>query len=426
MIKKINSPYILAKKLIPLNRSLISSGNIKTLKILRLINKNLKIKKINCGTKVFDWKIPDEWIVNDAYAIDPNGKKIFDYKKNNLRLMGYSVKTSVTLNLIQFRKKIFTSDKDKNAIPYVTSYYKKNWGFCASKKEKSNLKNGQYKIKIDTKFKKSSFKFGEIFKKGISKKEIIFSTYICHPSLANNEISGPVVAIFLSKFINKIKNKFSYRFIFSSETVGTIGYINKNINNLKKNTLAGFILTCVGDERNYSFLPSKYGNTIADRVSKKILNKAKLKIKYYTWKDRGSDERQFCSPGVDLPFCSIMRSKYGEYKEYHTSMDQLDTVVTSKGLLQTINLYKKVIQEFERLDFPVCTKICEPFLTKYKLYPTISHMGIEKKTSNLLDYLSYSDGNNSTDDIQKYLKVSKNEINKITKILLKNKLIKLN
>ena len=425
-MKKFNSAYKLAKKIIPLNRTLIGKGNFLTLKILKTINQNLKIKKIRCGTKVFDWKIPNEWVVNKAYIIDPKGNKIFDYSKNNLRLMGYSKKISRILNLNQLKKKLFVSEKINDAIPYVTSYYKKNWGFCVSKNEKAGLKDGKYKIEIDTNFKKSSLNFGEIHKKGISKKEIVFSTYICHPSLANNEISGPVVAIFLSKFIEKINNKFSYRFIFTSETIGAIAYIKKNIKNLKKNTLAGFILTCVGDERNYSFLPSKYGNTIADRICKKILKGEKLKTKYYEWKNRGSDERQYCSPGVDLPFCSIMKSKYGDYKEYHTSHDKMDNVVTSKGLLQSINLYKKIILNFEKLDFPKSTKTCEPFLTKYELSPAISHIGTRQHTLHLMDYLSYSDGTNSIDDIQEYLKISKNKITSITKILLKNKLIKLN
>lgn len=420
------SPYKLAKKLMPINRSLISKGNVKTLRILKKINKDLKIKKIKSGTKVFDWRIPNEWVVNHAFIVSPDGKRIFDYKRNNLRLLGYSCKIKKKLNLKELKKKLFVSKLIKNAIPYVTSYYKKDWGFCVSQNEKLKLKKGKYLVNIDTEFKKTSFNYGEIFKKGKSKKEIIFSTYICHPSLANNEISGPVVAIYLSKFIEKLNNKFSYRFIFSSETVGTIGYIQRNLSKLKKNTLAGFILTCVGDEKNYSFMPSKYGNTITDRISRKILKRERLNVKFFNWKDRGSDERQYCSPGVDLPFCSIMRSKYGEYKEYHTSMDQIGKVVTSKGLQGSLKIYKRVIKEFEKLDFPLCTKVCEPFLTKYKLYPTTSHLGIQKKTSNILDYLSYSDGTNSTNDIQKILKISKNEINYLTNILIKNKLITLN
>ena len=241
-------------------------------------------------------------------------------------------------------------------------------------KDKKNLIDGKYTVNIDSKFTNGKMYYGEIFIPGRSKKEILFTTYICHPSMANNEISGQVVNLFLSLKIKSKKRKYSYRFIFVPETIGAISYISKNFSSLKKNLLAGFILTCVGDERAYSYLPSRDGNTLADKISLKILRNTKGKKKYYTWLDRSSDERQFCSPGVDLPVCSLMRSKYVSYKEYHTSLDVLGKVVTSKGLNQSLSFFTKNINEIEKQYIHQKTEKSEHIYDKTKLYHTTKNL----------------------------------------------------
>ena len=217
--------------------------------------------------------------------------------------------------------------------------------------------------------------------------------------MANNELSGPVIALYLSKFLKKKKRKYSYRIIFSSETIGSIAYIKRNLIKLKKNLLAGYILTCVGDERCFSFMPSKEGNTTSDRYALSVFKKIKKKKVFYSWLDRASDERQYCAPGIDLPVCSIMRSKYGSYKEYHTSLDTIGSVVTAKGLKESFQIYKTIINNFEKSFFPKSKHRCEPFMTKYKLYPSVNNRSnwvipSEIKVRNIMNFLSYSDGKN--------------------------------
>ncbi len=215
----------LCKKLLPLNRSLTGNGNRQTLKILKGICKNLKIKEIPSGKKVFDWTIPDEWNAKNAWIRCPNGKKIAIYKKNNLHLVSYSKKMNAKMSLDQLEKHLHYIKEQPNAIPYVTSYYNKNWGFCISYNEKKKLKKGTYEIFIDSTFSKGSLTYGEILIPGIEKKEIFLSTYICHPSMANNELSGPTVTIFLAKWLMEQKRRYSYRIIFIPETIGSISYL---------------------------------------------------------------------------------------------------------------------------------------------------------------------------------------------------------
>ena len=225
----------LGKKLWPLNRSITGKGVIQTLKILKSYNNKLKIIKFKSGKKVFDWTIPNEWEVYEAWIKDNNGKKIVDFKKNNRHLVGYSSSIKKKLFLKQFINRLHFHRNQPNAIPYVTSYYKKDWGFCISYNQLKKFdKKKKYKIYIDTKFKKGFLNCAEVYLPG-KKKEIIFSTYICHPSMANNELSGPIISIFLSKWLRNFKNrKWSYRFIFAPETIGSIAYLSKNFKKLKK------------------------------------------------------------------------------------------------------------------------------------------------------------------------------------------------
>jgi aminopeptidase-like protein len=344
---------LIIKKLIrslwPINRSISGKGFDKSLKIIKNEIRTLKIKKIKTDSKVFDWIVPQEWNVTEAWIKDEDGKEIINFKNNNLHLMGYSQPIDKVLNFNQLNAHLYSLKTQPDAIPYVTSYYNKNWGFCLKYRERKKLnKKKKYHVFIKSKFIKGFLRYGEIILPGRSKKEIFISTYLCHPSLANNELSGPILTSLISSWLEKKNNRFyTYRIIFIPETIGSIVYIKKNLDNLKKRMLAGFVVTCVGDERNYSYLPSRSGDTVSDRIIKKTLNENKIKYKSYTWLDRGSDERQYCSPGVDLPVASLMRSKYGTYKEYHTSLDVFGNVVTTRGLLQSLNIYKKMIQELD-------------------------------------------------------------------------------
>ena len=413
-----------AKKLWPLNRSLTGKGVNST---LQLIKKKIPIKILNfkSETKVFDWKIPKVWDLKDAWIKDKYDKKIVDFKSNNLHIVGYSQKVNKTLNLKDLKKKIHTLKKQPNAIPYVTSYYKKDWGFCLEYNRLKKLKNQKYKVYINSSFKNGNLKLGELLIKGKTRKEVLISTYICHPSMANNEISGIVIATKLAQWIKKKKFKFSYRFLFLPETIGSIAYLSKNFKKLKKNVIAGYVLTCIGDDRNFSLLESKQKNSFSDIIAKKILKK-KNNVKIYDWTSRGSDERQYCSPGIDLPIASLMRTKYDEYPEYHTSLDKIGTVVTKKGLDGGFIFVKQVIECLEKQTFPKSKTYCEPFLSKKKIYPTLSKRGsVDKELSKKLDYLSYCDGKNSLIEISNKMNLNTKDSKKILYFLKKNNLIKL-
>jgi len=424
MNKKL-TPISFAKKIFPLNRSLSGSGNRQTLKEIKKLCSKLIIKKFVSNKKVYDWRIPLEWNVRDAYIIDPNGKKICSFKKNNLHLVGYSYPQKKNINLNELQKHLHSIPDKPSAIPYVTTYYEKNWGFCISHKQRKKLIRGNYKVFINTELKKGALNYGEIFIKGKSNKEVFFSTYICHPSMANNETSGITVNTFLAKILSKKKTYYSYRFVFLPETIGSIAYLSKNLKKMKAKIIAGFNITCVGDERSFSLLLSKYGNTFTDFIAKKNFKILKGKKRIYSWNDRGSDERQYCSPFIDLPICSLMRSKYGEYKEYHNSLDQLGSVVTNKGLSQSIEVYKKIIEDIEKSNFPTSVKKCEPFMTKYNLYNTLKKNKFKINPRKIMDYLSWCDGKNSSEMIKEKINVSKLFEKDIFKVLLKKKLIKL-
>ena len=416
----------LARELWPLNRSLTGDGVRQTLRILKKYNKSLKLLKFKSGEKVFDWTIPKEWFVKDAWIKDNKNKKIIDFKKNNLHLVGYSFPINKSFILEKIKKKLHFHKNQPSAIPYVTSYYNKNWGFCLSYNQFKKLKKkDKFSVFIDSGFKKGFLNCAEIFIPGKSKKEILFSTYICHPSMANNELSGPIISIFLSKWIKTIKNRrWSYRFIFVPETIGSIAYLSKNYKKLKKNVIAGYVLTCLGDERSYSFLPSKFQNSISDKIARKVLNNC-VRFKEYSWLESRSDEIQFCSPGIDLPIASIMRTKYGEYPEYHTSLDTIGKVVTTKGLDGSLKLLKKIIKEFESSYFPLAINKCEPQLGKRGLYPNLSKKNSVRNYVRLIQYfLSYSDGTNSISEIAEKCNSNLNQITKISKLLERKKLIK--
>jgi aminopeptidase-like protein len=396
----------LAKKLWQLNRSITGEGVKTTLSILKELNPSLTIHNVPSGTKVFDWQIPLEWHVNDAYILTPCGKKICDFKKNNLHLVGYSVPVKKKLSFEELQKNLHSIPEQPNAIPYITSYYEERWGFCISQNERDLLKEGEYQVFIDTKLFNGSLTYGEILIKGESDKEIYLSTYICHPSMANNELSGIVVASYIANWLCQNKNnRFSYRFVFVPETIGSITYLSKHYVHLKKKVIAGFNISCVGDERSYSYLPSRNGNTISDKVAKHVLKWIDSNYITYSWLERGSDERQYCAPGIDLPIASILRTKYAEYPEYHTSLDNLDSVVTPKGLEGGYLALTKAIELIEKNNIYKVNVLCEPQMSRRGLYPTLSKKSSKNQTELIMNFISYCDGEHSLLDIAEKINV---------------------
>ena len=395
-----NDIHALAKRLWPINRSITGDGVRETLSILKEILPELVTYEVPSGTQVFDWTIPKEWRVNDAYIVTPSGKRICEFKKNNLHLVGYSTPIRSRLSLSELQNHLYSLPNQPNAIPYITSYYKERWGFCLTHEERGCLEDGEYEVFIDSELFDGGLTYGEVLIKGESSKEVFISTYVCHPSMANNELSGPCVTTFLAKKLKGLgRTKYSYRLIFIPETIGSITYLSKNIEHLKKSVVAGFNVSCVGDNRDYSYLPSRNGNTLSDQVAKHVLKYTCSTYKSYTWSDRGSDERQYCAPGIDLPIASIMRTKYGKYDEYHTSLDDLINVVTAEGLEGGFNAIWNAIEALERNIYPKVKVLCEPQLGKRGLYPTLSTKvsGVEVRL--MMDLITWSDGTRSLIEI---------------------------
>ena len=397
--------YNWIKDLYPFNRSLTGEGNRKTLRYIKKIIPQLSIKKVRSGTKCFDWKVPAEWNISEGYIENQNNKKIIDFKNNNLHVIGYSKPIDKWINFNELNEHLYSLPKMKDAIPYVTSYYENRWGFCITHNERLKLnKKNKYHVVIKSSFSNGNMNYGELIIKGKTKKEILLSTYICHPSMANNELSGIAVTTFLSKWLLQNKNHFSYRILFLPETIGSIYYLSRNYKKMKKNIVAGYVVTCVGDNRCYSYLPSKIENSLSNRAAKYILKRIDKKFKLYSFLDRGSDERQYCSPLINLPIGSIMRSKYGEYPEYHTSKDNMK-LVSPSGLSGGFVAIRKTIELIEKNFIYVNTFKCEPQLGKRNFYPTLSLPNSTEKIAPSMNLLAYADGKNDLLEISKIIKV---------------------
>ncbi len=414
--------------LFPICRSITGPGVRMTLNYIKKIAPNLKIFAVKSGKKVFDWKVPDEWQIQDGYILDHNKKKVVDFKKNNLHVVGYSEPINKNIKFNELDKNIYSLPKMSDAIPYVTSYYKKTWGFCMTHKQRLHLKKNRnyFQAVIKSKHTKGFLNYGEIIIPGKTKKEIFLSTYVCHPSLANNELSGPVVTTAIAEWINSLKNRYyTYRIVFIPETIGSIVYINKHLPKLKKNVIAAFNITCVGDNKSYSYLESKYKNTLSDKVSIKTFETLKLKYKKFNFfEHRGSDERQYSSPGVDLPFCSLMRTKYGEYKEYHTSKDNL-SFISPDGLLGGYNLLKTAIKILEINKNYIAVNKCEPHLSKRNLKSSLGGSKMKPSLKLLANILAYADGKTDLIDLSNMFKTNIFLINDKIELLKKMKLIKI-
>jgi len=387
--------YELCCELFPICRSLTGNGVRQTLTSLKKIIPQLMIHEVPTGTKVFDWTIPNEWNINDAFIADMQGKRIVDFKTSNLHVMGYSIPVNKIMKMTDINKHIYSLPDQPQAVPYITSYYKKRWGFCiADTLRKKLLKKPElkYHVNIDSTLAPGSLSYAELILPGCTDKEVLLSTYICHPSMANNEISGPVVLTELAKWLLSLTSRrYTYRIVFLPETIGSITYISRNLDSLQQNVEAGFVITCVGDNRTYSYLASRNGNTLADRVAKHVLKHHYPEYISYSFLDRGSDERQYCSPGVDLPVCSIMRSKYAEYPEYHTSLDDL-SIISPEGLEGSLSVYKKCLSLLENNKLMVNNVKCEPQLGPRGLYPTLSTKNSGIAVRNMMNFLAYSDG----------------------------------
>lgn len=383
-----------ARDLFPICRSLSGAGVRETLEYLRRIVPEMQIHEVPSGTRAMDWIVPDEWNISGGYIENEAGERLVDFADSNLHVVGYSEPIDGVFSREELEPHLHSLPDRPNTIPYVTSYYARDWGFCLTQNTRDRMGAGNYRCVIDSTLAPGNLTYGEIVLPGTSSSEIFLSTYVCHPSMANNELSGPVVTIALARWLaRKVDRRYGVRIVFIPETIGSIVYLSRHIEHLKQHVIAGFNVTCVGDDRAWSYLPSRHGETLADRVACHVLQHDHPDFVRYSYLDRGSDERQYCSPGVDLPVASVMRTKYGAYPEYHTSDDDL-SVITPAGLGGSFETLRRCIQCIEMNATYRTQTLGEPQLGRREL---ISNLGLgpqkmgdfRRRLSNLL---AYSDG----------------------------------
>tara|TARA_B100000686_G_C16806352_1_gene991068 strand:+ start:17317 stop:18615 length:1299 start_codon:yes stop_codon:yes gene_type:complete len=415
--------------LFPINRSITGDGVRNTLKILQEIVP-LTIKEYPSGQKVFDWIIPDEWNVKDAWIKNENGKKIVDYKVSNIHLVNYSTPVDAKISFKELKHHLYCHNKIPDAIPYRTTYYNRDWGFCVTKSQYKELENssGSLEVFIDSNFNENgSLTFGEILIPGKSKNEILISTYICHPSLANDNLSGLLMTAFLAnELLMKSELKRSYRIIWIPETIGAIAYCAFNKKNMKKID-SGLVITCVGGPGKFGYKKSFDRNHSVNAVIETVFQEEGIQFKSYPFDIHGSDERQYSSQGFRINVASLTKDKYYEYPFYHSSLDNLD-YIKAEYIDQSLRLHLKVLY---KLDTEPIYKNrypnCEINLSKHKLYPTIGGNQLPEKQKNKLDYILWllwkCDGKKGIYGLSKQLGVSHFEILEIAKLLERKKII---
>lgn len=384
--------YGWACELFPINRSLTGEGSRQTLAYFQRLLPPLQVHRVASGTRAFDWTVPPEWDITEAYLEDAGGRRIIDFAENNLHVVGYSVPVDAWLTLNELEPHLFSLPEQPDAIPYVTSYYEPRWGFCLTHRLRQALVPGRYHAVIRSRHFDGVLNYADLIISGDTDEEILLSTYICHPSMANNELSGPVVLAAIGRWLLDLpRRRYTYRLVFAPETIGAVVYLSYNLERLQEKVRAGFVLSCVGDERGYSYIASRQGNTLADRAARHILAHHAPGFASYGFLERGSDERQYCSPGADLPVCSVLRTRHGRYPEYHTSLDDL-SLISPKGLQGAIDVYAKIIWLLETNHHWKTCLPGEPQLGRLGLYPTLSRRGSSAEVRPLRDFLAYADG----------------------------------
>lgn len=413
--------YSLIEKLFPICRSITGDGVKQTLEI---ISKKipLEIKTIPSGTKVFDWTVPKEWNIKDAYIKNSKGEKIVDFQKSNLHVASYSQPINKKLNLNELKQHIYTLPQTPDWIPYRTLYYQDDWNFCLADNELHKLKEDTYHAVIESKFTEGNLTYGEFFLEGESTDEVLISTHICHPSMCNDNLSGISVVTQLAKFLQQKKRKYSYRFIFVPATIGTISWLAKNEDKLSKIKF-GIVAALLGDSSKFNYKKSRDGKSQIDKICEYVLDKSDYQYEIHDFSPYGYDERQYCSPGINLPVGRLTRAQNGEYDEYHTSADNLN-FVRSEYLNESFQVYLSIVKIIENNKrFINLFPKGEPQLGKRGLYNSVAG-NVKENELAMLWILNYSDGNHDLLDIAKLSNISFDIIFSASTLLLNNRLLK--
>lgn len=442
MLQKNADVENLFDELFPLHRSITGPGYRQSVEIIsRYIP--FKIGKVFSGEKIFDWTVPPEWIIEDAYLIDPDGNKILDFKINNLAVLNYSEPIDRIMELDELNKNLHSIPEYPDWVPYVTSYYKKTWGFCLTDRQRQELKPGKYHVAIKSSFIDGAVEYGFVYlrgdianEQGGGRKLILISSYLCHPSLANNELSGPIVLAALYERIAKWKNRrFDYLFVINPETIGSICFLHKHGEEITKSIQAGLVLTCVGGpNQKLSYKKSRCGDSTLDRLFLQLEQEGEVEIREFD-PTEGSDERQYCSSAFNLPVGQVAKTTYGSYPEYHTSADnkvfvELDRFLSTATKIENVLKIHEYLKPLERVE-----PYCEIQLGKRGLYPNInspqtwvassdSLMDDREQLKAIMYMLSYADGKHDLVDIAKLTKIKMENLYKYTEILINAGILK--
>jgi len=392
--------YQLIERLYPICRSITGEGVVETLNHIRTYIP-LQIYQVPTGTKVFDWEVPREWNIKEAYVMNSKGEKVIDFSNSNLHVLNYSVPVCRNVTLTELKEHLHTLPEHPDWIPYRTSYYKEDWGFCISYNQYKQLKDDRYEVHINSTLQNGNLTYGEFFIPGELADEVLLSTHICHPSLCNDNLSGVSILTFLANVLSGKKLRYSYRFLFLPGTIGAITWLSVN-ESKTANVRHGLIASLLGDPGAFIYKKSRKGDTEIDRVVAEVLRFENVNYKVVDFTPYGYDERQFCSPGFNLPMGCLSRSQHGQFPEYHTSADNLD-FIQPKALESSLQIYLSVIEMLEKnRKYINVNPKCEPQLGKRGLYDGIGGDSHSKEFQMaLLWVLNFSDGNHSLLDISK-------------------------
>jgi aminopeptidase-like protein len=410
-----------ATQLYPICRSITGDGIRRTLAMIgdRI---PLQISEVATGTAVFDWTVPKEWNIRDAYIKDAAGHRVVDFQKNNLHVLNYSTPIQATLPLSQLKEHLFTLPEYPDRIPYRTSYYKPEWGFCMTHNQMLALDEGEYEICIDTTVEDGYLTYGESYLAGQSSEEVLISVHACHPSLANDNLSGLTVATSLARLLADIDRRYSYRFLFIPGTIGSITWLARN-KEAAQRVRHGLVLTCVGDEGGFHYKRSRRGDAEIDRVAAHVLRHCGEPSEVLDFSPYGYDERQYCSPGFNLPVGCLMRSIWGTFSEYHTSADNLD-FIQPDSLARSLRACAAIVDVLENnRRYVNQNPCCEPQLGKRNLYRATGGESIGTEINAMLWVLNLSDGDHSLLDIAERSSIPFRAINDAARLLCKASLL---
>jgi aminopeptidase-like protein len=414
-----------AAELYPICRSITGDGIRQTLKIIQQ-RIPLEIVEVPSGTSVFDWTVPKEWNIRDGYIKDSSGRRVVDFLKCNLHVLNYSAPIRATMPLSEIRPHLFSIPAHPDWIPYRTSYYKEDWGFCLSHTQLLALPEGDYEVCIDSTLADGSLSYGECFLPGQSSDEILISCHACHPSLANDNLSGLTVATALAKILVECNADFrySYRFLFIPGTIGAITWLARN-RDAAARIRHGMVLTCIGDKARFHYKKSRRGDAEIDRAAAHVLSHLTEAPEILEFSPYGYDERQYCSPGFDLAVGCLMRSVWGSFPEYHTSADNLN-FIEPKCLAESLRVCATILDVLENNGrYRNLSPFCEPQLGRRGLYRTTGGDSIANEINARLWLLNLSDGENSLLDIAERSRLPFETILEAADLLRENSLLEL-